>query len=166
MSGLIVVVCCWSAAAITLDCTGGQCLISANSSPAAQLLLIYSRDTPILSIPWHIWDRKSKNNNRQHVSGAAAATDLPAPALLILCSSTWTRTASTCSSIFLMANSTGCPAKLFPLGYLLLCRILLMQIAKVWRFLKNSGNLLHDRHKNFENRFRNNWDNLGQSCHS
>ena len=28
-----------------------------------------------------------------------------------------------------------------------------MQIAKVGTFLKNSGNLLHDRHKNFENRF-------------
>ena len=51
--------------------------------------------------------------------------------------------------------STGCPAKLFPLGYLLLCRLLLMRIAKVGTFLKNSGNLLHDRHKNFENRFRN-----------
>ena len=50
---------------------------------------------------------------------------------------------------------TGCPAKLFPLGYLLFCRILLMQSAKVRTFLKNSGNLLHDRHKNFENRFRN-----------
>ena len=60
---------------------------------------------------------------------------------------------------------TGCPAKLFPLGYLLFCRLLLMQIAKVMTFLKNTGNLLHDRHKNFENRFRNNWDNWGQSCH-
>ena len=48
--------------------------------------------------------------------------------------------------------NTGCPAKLFPLGYLLFCRLLLMQIAKVGTFLKNSGNLLHDRHKNFENR--------------
>ena len=53
------------------------------------------------------------------------------------------------------ARNTGCPAKLFTLGYLLFCGLLLMQIAKVGTFLKNSGNLLHDRHKNFENRFRN-----------
>ena len=58
---------------------------------------------------------------------------------------------------------TGCPAKLFTLGYLLFCGLLLMQIAKVGTFLKNPGNLLHDRHKNFENRFRNSWDNCGQS---
>ena len=58
---------------------------------------------------------------------------------------------------------TGCPVKLFPLGYLLFWRLLLMQIAKVGTFLKNSGNLLQDRHKNFENWFRNSWDNWGQS---
>ena len=46
---------------------------------------------------------------------------------------------------------TGCPVKLFPLGYLLFCRLLLMQISKVGTFLKNSRNLLQDRHKNFEN---------------
>ena len=51
--------------------------------------------------------------------------------------------------------TTGCPVKLFPLGYLLFCQLLLMQIAKVGTFLINSGNLLHDRHKNFENRFKN-----------
>ena len=60
---------------------------------------------------------------------------------------------------------TGCPAKLFTLGYLLFCGLLLMQIAKFGTFLKNSGKLIHDRHKNFENRFRNSWDNWGQSCH-
>ena len=60
-------------------------------------------------------------------------------------------------------QTTGCPAKLFTLGYLLFCGLLLMQIAKVGTFLKNSGNLLHDRHKNFENRFKNSWDNWGQS---
>ena len=60
---------------------------------------------------------------------------------------------------------TECLAKLFPLGYLLFCRLLLMQIAKVGSFMKNSGNLLQDRHKNFENWFRNSWDNWGQSCH-
>ena len=38
-----------------------------------------------------------------------------------------------------------------------------MQIAKVGPFLKNSGNLLHDIHKNFENWFRNSWDNWGLS---
>ena len=54
---------------------------------------------------------------------------------------------------------TGCPVKLFPLGYLLFCRLLLMQIAKVGTFLKNLGNLLHNRHKNFENRIRNSRDN-------
>ena len=46
---------------------------------------------------------------------------------------------------------TGCPVKLFPVSYLLFYRLLLMQIAKVGTILKNSGNLLHDRHKNFEN---------------
>ena len=51
--------------------------------------------------------------------------------------------------------STGCPAKLFTLGYLLFCRLLVMQNAKVGTFFKNLGNLLHDRHKNFEIRFRN-----------
>ena len=37
--------------------------------------------------------------------------------------------------------------------------------AKVGGVLKNLGNLLHDRHKNFENWFRNSWDNWWQSCH-
>ena len=60
---------------------------------------------------------------------------------------------------------TGCPVKLFLLCYLLFFPLLLIQIAKVGTFLKNSGNLLHDRHKNFENRIRNSWDNWGQSCH-
>ena len=46
---------------------------------------------------------------------------------------------------------TECPVKLFPLGYLLFCRLLLMQIAKVGSCMKNSGNLVQDRHKNFEN---------------
>ena len=70
-------------------------------------------------------------------------------------STTWHRNSST----------SICPAKLFPLGYLLFCRLLLMQIAKVGSFMKNSGNLLQDRHKNFENWFRNSWDNWGQSWH-
>ena len=60
-------------------------------------------------------------------------------------------------------DTTGCPVKLFPLYYLLFCRLLLIQNAKVGTFLKNSENLLHDGQKNFENRFRNSWDNWGQS---
>ena len=58
---------------------------------------------------------------------------------------------------------TGCPVKLFRLGFLLFWQLLLIQIAKGGTFLQNSGNLLHNRHKNFENRFRNSWDNWGQS---
>ena len=52
-------------------------------------------------------------------------------------------------------KSTGCPVKLFTLSNLLLCQLLLVQFAKNGTFYKNSGNLLHDRHTNFENRFRN-----------
>jgi len=47
-------------------------------------------------------------------------------------------------------------------------RLLLIQIAKVGVALKNSGNLLHYRHKNFENQFRNSWAEIctwGQSRH-
>ena len=58
-----------------------------------------------------------------------------------------------------LGDITGCPVKLFPLSYLLFCCLLLKQIAKVGTFLKNLGNLLHDRHKNFENRIRNSRDN-------
>ena len=62
-----------------------------------------------------------------------------------------------------LCGSTGCPVKLFRLGFLLFWQLLLIQIAKGGTFLQNSGNLLHNRHKNFENRFRNSWDNWGQS---
>ena len=44
-------------------------------------------------------------------------------------------------------------------------RLLLIPIAKVGVALKNSGNLLHHRHKNFENWFRNSLDTWGQSQH-
>ena len=54
------------------------------------------------------------------------------------------------SSVAMVPMCTGCPAKLFPLGYLLFCRLLLMQIAKVGTFLKNSGNLLRDGHSHLE----------------
>ena len=63
------------------------------------------------------------------------------------------------STYYIPNTYTGCPVKLFPLSYLLFCRLLLMQIAKAGTFLKNLGNLLHDRHKNFENRIRNSRDN-------
>ena len=49
--------------------------------------------------------------------------------------------------------------------FLLFCWLLLILISKVGIVLENSGNLLHDRHKNFENWFRNGLDNWGQSCH-
>ena len=49
--------------------------------------------------------------------------------------------------------------------FLLFCWLLLILISKVGIVLENSGNLLHDRHKNFENQFRNGLDNWGQSCH-
>ena len=57
----------------------------------------------------------------------------------------------------------GCPTILDPLCFLLFCQLLLYQNTKVGWVLKNAGNLLHDRHQNFENRFRNSWDNWGQS---
>ena len=47
--------------------------------------------------------------------------------------------------------------------FLLFCWLIFILIAKVGVVLKNSGNLLHDRHKKFENQFRNCWDNWGQS---
>ena len=47
--------------------------------------------------------------------------------------------------------------------FLLFWRLLLILHAKVGVVLKNSENLQHDRHKNFENRFRNGRDNWGQS---
>ena len=45
-----------------------------------------------------------------------------------------------CNQLCQFWNNTGCPAKLFLLGYLLFCRLILMQIAKVGSFMKNSGN--------------------------
>ena len=86
------------------------------------------------------------------------AAKLIRPMLTIFSLFTWSRSSA---AIF-----TGCPAKLFPLGYLLFCRLLLVQIAKVGSFMKNSGNLLQDRHKHLENWLRNNWDNCGQSWHA
>ena len=35
----------------------------------------------------------------------------------------------------------------------------------LWPLFNSPGNLLHDSHKNFENWFRNSWDNWGQSWH-
>ena len=60
---------------------------------------------------------------------------------------------------------TGCPKSQTSLCFLTFSRKKFIQNANGGGVLKNSGNLLHDRHKNFENRFRNSWDNRGQSCH-
>ena len=61
--------------------------------------------------------------------------------------------------------STGCPIILSPLCFLLFCRLLLYRNTKFWWVLKNSGNLLSDRHQNFKNWFRNSWDNWRQRWH-
>ena len=60
---------------------------------------------------------------------------------------------------------TGCPTILGPLCFLLFCQLLLYQNTKVGWVLQYSGNLLHDRHKNFENWFRISWDIWGQRWH-
>ena len=44
-------------------------------------------------------------------------------------------------------------------------RLLLILIAKLGVALKNLGNLLHYRHKDFENQLKNSWDTWGQSLH-
>ena len=36
-----------------------------------------------------------------------------------------------CNTMIKLHISTGCPVKLFPLGYLLFCQLLLIEIAKV-----------------------------------
>ena len=60
---------------------------------------------------------------------------------------------------------TGCPTALGPLCFLLFCQFLLYQNTKIWWVLKNSGNLLSDRHQNFKNLWRNSWDNWHQRWH-
>ena len=75
------------------------------------------------------------------------------------------------SQIFLIKSSrishllTGCPTALGPLCFLLFCQFLLYQNTKIWWVLKNSGNLLSDRHQNFKNLWRNSWDNWHQRWH-
>ena len=59
---------------------------------------------------------------------------------------------------------TGCPKSQTSFSFLPFSQTKFIQNANVGGVLKNSGNLLHDKHKNFENRFRNSWDNWGQSC--
>ena len=55
--------------------------------------------------------------------------------------------------------------QIVPQFVLLLWQLLLIPPAKAGVVLKNSGNLLHDSHKNFENQFRNSWDIWSQSFH-
>ena len=57
--------------------------------------------------------------------------------------------------IFIRPSSNMVSSKTVYTRLFAFCGLLLMQTAKNGTFLKNSGNLLHDRHKNFENRFRN-----------
>ena len=59
----------------------------------------------------------------------------------------------------------GCPTILAPLCFLLFSCLLLYQNIKAGWVLKNSGNLLSDRHQNFENWFTNSWDNWRQRWH-
>ena len=70
-------------------------------------------------------------------------------------------------SILYITNyiNTGCPISLGPLCFLLLCQLLLYWNTKNGWVLKNSWNLLSDRHQNFKNRFRNSWDNWCQRWH-
>ena len=69
-------------------------------------------------------------------------------------------TALNISHKILSISRASCQTKL-----LVSCLLLIILIAKVWVVLKNSRNLLHGRHKNFENWFRNSWDTWGQSFH-
>ena len=50
---------------------------------------------------------------------------------------------------------TGCPKSQTSFCFLPFSQTKFIQNANVGGVLKNSGNLLHDKHKNFENRFRN-----------
>ena len=60
---------------------------------------------------------------------------------------------------------TGCPTILAPLCFLTFSRVLEHIQRNFWPFFNSPGNLLYDSHKNFENWFRNSWDNWGQSWH-
>ena len=60
---------------------------------------------------------------------------------------------------------TGCPISKFPLCFLSFSRVLEHIQRNFWHLFNSPGNLLHDSHKNFENWFRNSWDNWGQSWH-
>ena len=54
---------------------------------------------------------------------------------------------------------SGCPKSQTSFCFLPCSPTKFIQNANIGGVLKNSGNLLHDRHKNFENRFRNSWYN-------
>ena len=62
-------------------------------------------------------------------------------------------------------TNTGCPILLGPLCFFVISRVLEHLQRNFLPFFNSPGNLLHYSHKNFENWFRNSWDNLGQSCH-
>ena len=62
-------------------------------------------------------------------------------------------------------KTTGCPISKFPLCFLWFSRVLEHIQRNFWHLFNSPGNLLHDSHKNFENWFRNSWDNWGQSWH-
>ena len=49
--------------------------------------------------------------------------------------------------------------------FLLIFRVLEHVQRNFWPVFNSPGNLLHDSHKNFENWFKNSWDNWGQSWH-
>ena len=59
--------------------------------------------------------------------------------------------------------TTGCPTILFPLCFLSFARVLEHIQRNFWPLFNSPRNLLHFSHKNFENCFRNSWDNWGQS---
>ena len=60
---------------------------------------------------------------------------------------------------------TGCPILLGPLCFFVISLVLENLQRNFLPFFNSPGNLLHYSHKNFENWFRNSWDNWGQSWH-
>ena len=89
----------------------------------------------------------------------------------------WTRSSKIASEIFSVGflfwvkkfcgflTYTGCPISLSTLCFWHFSWTKLILNVKVEDVFKNSENLLHDCHKNFENPCRNGWYNWGQSWH-
>ena len=67
----------------------------------------------------------------------------------------WEEDGETLLAACLNGSDTGCPKSQTSFCFLRFSQTKFIQNANVGGVLKNSGNLLHDRHKNFENRFRN-----------